>query len=589
MMETLKHKGLLFWAAVYLLLFAFLQTGHAFHFYFVEQNQMFLHTWPYVAEHLLQPGGVALMLSEYLLQFFILPYAGAVITAALLTGVGCLAYGLGRRIAPGANLLIACLLPLVALLFAHFDFNYFLYGTVAFLLMEATLYLVLGIGRPALRLGAQLLATPILFGLAGPVALLYALSAAVYELFGRSKPSYLVLLAVGEALLIGILSVYFALYGEYRHALLPDGYYHLSLAPRSVIYFSWCAFPAVILLACILGRRKAVRRKRLWTESVVQGVCLAALCVWGIPEYADKKSAMLKELDYYCRTEQWDKILKRCEGTLSNYLYIGYANLALAQKGELGERMFAYDQRGTQGLLVNWNKTSSISILLSELYFAMNEVAPAQEMAFEAYVSATGYGNPRMLKRLVQTNLIYGAYAVAEKYLAILEQTYAYRAWAKAHRPFLYNDALVAADPLLGSKRRSLMPVRKLALIDDGIDVELQQIAQANPKATASIHFAGAFYLLAKDMNRFQALIETYFDTPVLPVLPLAFQEAVIILSENAPDYPQRFRISEAVIRRFAAYRQQVVANNRGGNSSALPGLMRRSYGDTYWFYFMFK
>lgn len=48
-----------------------------------------------------------------------------------------------------------------------------------------------------------------------------------------------------------------------------------------------------------------------------------------------------------------------------------------------------------------------------------------------------GYGNPRMLKRLVQTNLIYGAYPVAEKYIRILENTFYYKDWAKSQRKFL--------------------------------------------------------------------------------------------------------------------------------------------------------
>jgi hypothetical protein len=220
--------------------------------------------------------------------------------------------------------------------------------------------------------------------------------------------------------------------------------------------------------------------------------------------------------------------------------------------------------------------------LLSEVYFAMNEIAPAQKMAFEANVSATGEGNPRMLKRLVQTNLIYGAYPVAEKYLDLLEQTFAYRSWAQAHRRFLADDEAVSADPLLGGKRRALTSSRALALTE-GLEVELQRIAEANPSDTSPIHYAGAFYLLSKDVERFRALVERYFGTPVLPVLPVAFQEAVIILSEKDPAYWRRFRISEAVVRRFADFRQQALSSARNAS------LMQPAFGDSYWFYFLFS
>jgi hypothetical protein len=225
---------------------------------------------------------------------------------------------------------------------------------------------------------------------------------------------------------------------------------------------------------------------------------------------------------------------------------------------------------------------------LSDIYFTVNQIALSQEMAFEAYVSTIGDGNPRILKRLVQTNLIYGAYPVAEKYISILEHTYCYRDWARAHRRFLYNDAEVENDSLLGNKRRSLLPDASLAQID-GLDADLHRIAAINPSDPAAILYAGAFYLLEKNLERFQALVEKYFATPVLPVLPLAFQEAVIILSEKDPDYWQHFGVSENVAGRFAEYKRQVVEANRRGSSHALPSLMRRAYGNTYWFYYMFK
>lgn len=159
-------------------------------------------------------------------------------------------------------------------------------------------------------------------------------------------------------------------------------------------------------------------------------------------------------MDYYARTEQWDEIIRHCHGPIKNYLYLTYLNRALAEKGELADRMFAFDQHGPQGLLASWNKTFTVSTLLSDAYFTLGEIALSQEMAFEGYVTVIGAGNPRNLQRLVQTNLIYGTYPIAEKYISILEKTYAYHDWAKRHRGFLYNDKAIEADPVLGPKRK---------------------------------------------------------------------------------------------------------------------------------------
>ena len=93
-------------------------------------------------------------------------------------------------------------------------------------------------------------------------------------------------------------------------------------------------------------------------------------------------------------------------------------------------------------------------------------------------------------------------------------------------------------------------------------------------------------YLLAKDLEGFKALVEKYYGTEFLPALPVHFQEAVIVMSEKEPDYWKRFNISETTATRFADYKKQVLANR---NNSAIAGLLNRSYGNTYWFYFMFK
>ena len=73
------------------------------------------------------------------------------------------------------------------------------------------------------------------------------------------------------------------------------------------------------------------------------------------------------------RNGQWDQIIRNCQGPIKNYLYLTYLNNALAEKGELGNRMFAFDQHGPQGLLASWNKTSSVSTLLSDAYFTLEK------------------------------------------------------------------------------------------------------------------------------------------------------------------------------------------------------------------------
>jgi len=583
----MKYKLVAFWLIVFGALFAFLQMCFEYHFYYIEQSQLFLFSEAYIRNKLLLPGGFSMLVAEFLVQFFIRPYVGALVTAVLLTGVGVCTAGIVKRIAPVSGLFILYVLPMLALLFMHFDFNYRVQGTVCYLMMMALLCGYMRIRNDLFRLVAGCVLVPVLFWLAGSITVLFAGMVCLFEGLRKTPKWYISLIGVAEVLLLGVGTVYFSLMGEYRWVFGPDLYYHNTLHPKEIIYYSWICLPLVFLIAFFVRNKNSLSGKKLFAgiSCIAQLAMIAAVLWWGMPKYSDAKTLKLKKLDYFARTEQWDKTIEECKGKLTNFLYMCHLNMALANKGELSDKMFNFDQRGPQGLLVQWNKSENISCMLSDIYFTMGATASSQEMAFEGYVSAMEDGNPRMLKRLVQTNLIYGTYPVAEKYISILEKTYAYRDWAQSQRKYLYNDEVVESDPILGTRRRMLPDRNSLAMIK-GLAGDLALFLEKGPANSAALQYLGAMYLLAKDLEGFKALVEKYYGTEFLPVLPVHFQEAVIVMSEKEPDYWKRFNVSETIVARFTDYKKQVLANR---NNSAIAGLLNRSYGNTYWFYFMFK
>ena len=583
----MKYKLVAFWLIVFGALFAFLQMCFEYHFYYIEQSQLFLFSEAYIRNKLLLPGGFSMLVAEFLVQFFIRPYVGALVTAILLTGVGVCTAGIVKRIAPVSGLFILYVLPMLALLFMHFDFNYRVQGTVCYLMMMALLCGYMRIRNDLFRLVAGCVLVPVLFWLAGSITVLFAGMVCLFEGLRKTPKWYISLIGVAEVLLLGVGTVYFSLMGEYRWVFGPDLYYHYTLHPKEIIYYSWICLPLVFLVAFFIRNKNSLSGKkwRAGISCIAQLAMIAAVLWWGMPKYSDAKTLKLKKLDYFARTEQWDKTIEECKGKLTNFLYMCHLNMALANKGELSDKMFNFDQRGPQGLLVQWNKSENISCMLSDIYFTMGATASSQEMAFEGYVSAMEDGNPRMLKRLVQTNLIYGTYPVAEKYISILEKTYAYRDWAQSQRKYLYNDEVVESDPILGTRRRMLPDRNSLAMIK-GLAGDLALFLEKGPANSAALQYLGAMYLLAKDLEGFKALVEKYYGTEFLPVLPVHFQEAVIVMSEKEPDYWKRFNVSETIVARFTDYKKQVLANR---NNSAIAGLLNRSYGNTYWFYFMFK
>ena len=583
--NNMKYIRLMAGIACFVVTAVFLQVTNSFHFYYIEQLQLFRYAADYWIAQLSEVGGVAALLGEGLTQYFAYPYVGPVVIAALLTGVFGWTAAILRQLQPKREPWLLALLPALALLLIQFDFNYLLKGTVAFVGMELALFAWMRVQRPGLRGISALFGVLFLYLTLGPIAGLFAVCTLLIDLCKqRGKRAYIFdLFAIALFALLAGLAVELTWVRNAAFAWTAQAYYHPILSPKPVIYFAWICLPVALLLTALWPAQTVLSVRRQWIEGLVQVALFAALCYVAIPRYAHREAYPLKQLDYANRQGNWDEVLRLSQGPIQNYLYLNYLNRALAEKGVLGDQAFAFNQHGPQGLMVGWDKTFSVSLLLSDVYFTLGEIALSQEMAFEANVSVIGAGSPRCLMRLVQTNLIFGAYPIAEKYLRLLEQMPVYREWARQHRTFLYNDAAVEADPLLGMKRRGLPTASDLAGIH-GLEHDLLLRAKQQPEYALPIQFVGVQRLLAKDLQGFQALLDTYYGTPALPTLPVSFQEAVIMLTERQPERWSYYQVSPAVTTRYGEYRN-LVLQNRG--NSQLPLLIQRYFGSTYWAYFL--
>ena len=255
-------------------------------------------------------------------------------------------------------------------------------------------------------------------------------------------------------------------------------------------------------------------------------------------------------------------------------------SIALAERGQLADSLFAYAPRGVEAILPTWDGSDpQVAALLSDLYFSMGDIDMAQRMAIEANTGMDDR-SPRMIKRLAETSLIRGAYPLAEKYLSVLEHTRYYGQWAHDARRFLYNDSAVVVDSLLGRKRRCLT-----ATTGD-LPYTLHAIAEHNPTHRASIEYAGVLLLLQKDLGRFRTLADSCAGRMVLPRLPKSFAEATLLYTFVGDTTAQkRYRLPADMTRRYADFRRRADAA-RGNRQSA--EALRDAFGDSYWYYFTF-
>lgn len=249
-------------------------------------------------------------------------------------------------------------------------------------------------------------------------------------------------------------------------------------------------------------------------------------------------------------------------------------NLELAEEGRLAEDAFCNVQKGSSGLVLDWEQDPRIAELLAEIYYTAGHIALSQRYAFEANVCAEKEYNPAMLKRLVTTNIIYGEYPVAKKYISLLEKDSRFGEWAKEQKRFLWDDAAVEADPEYGMKRRCI-PAEDFLASPVGIE-DMEHIIDANPDHRASMDYLGVYYLLDCDFERFGDLVEKYYGTPALPELPRSFAEAVCMMSENNPGYWRRFGVDPGVFKNWKDFVSRLSA-----------GVSMDRFKDTFWYYVM--
>lgn len=579
-----RYKTILFWSVAFCGMFIYLQLTNRYLFHFEEQMQLFLFTKAYTTETIGRIGGFSLYLSRFLTQFYILPFAGTFIISLLLTFTGMVIQLILKQLFPDSRWYVMYILPVIALLAMHLDFNYLLQGTVSYLLMVCVLYLYFRLGETNKRLFVAPFLVLLLYLLAGAVASLFVCMIILWELLNRQKRWYLSLLLGVEIVVIAVLTIRFSYTGEYRMALLPDVYYEPLLQVKK-IYMPWIALPVCLLLIWLLRNRKEPSVKADRISFAFQ--TLIALCLIYMTHLFSHDAVMKYnvEQDYYVRTKQWDKIISTFPAGDYNLQTFNVLNMALAQKGILGENMFGYDQRNSSYLIADWDITVPHAMALSDIYYMLGDVAAAQKLAFEGYIASINGGNVRLLQRLVETNLISGAYPIAEKYIRLLENTLFYRKWAKEQRVFLDNDSAVEQDYVLGNKRKSFCKDGQYA-VSAKLDKVLEQLAINNPGNQKAIEYLAIYYLLDRDMENYRRILEKYYTTKVWPKLATCMQEAVIVLEEDDPKYWLQHGVSGKVEQNYWKFDHDM---NNKQHLFNFRELMASGYGNTYWYYFMFK
>ncbi|MBP3519011.1 MAG: hypothetical protein J6K31_11560 [Parabacteroides sp.] len=582
----MKYKHVISGLFLFLLQVVVFYCVFCFLFPFKEQLQMFQFTGLYATTTLGQAGGVALYISEFLSQFYIVIGAGPVIAALVLTGIAIFSFLVLKKISSRDDLPFVSLLPWLSLFIMQLDYDYQEQGTIAYLFLLLFLWLYTNLPLRG-RLIYGICMIPMLYWMGGPIVHLFAFSALLFECLTHGNKKYVSLIYLLVAILSAVIGTYFGFSRNLKFAFLPDAYYDPMLhTPR--IYYSWYALPTMMIVGAYLKKWKepvVLKRKYLWIG--FQWVMMGFVTYQGII-YGGRLDTMdhLKQ-DYYIRNEEWDKVITSFDQTTLSKRRMCGLNLALAHKGILSEKLLDYPQRGIETLMLRWDQSVFTAELHSDLYYCMGIISTAQKFAFEAFVSSHPSGNPRMLKRLVETNLITGAYPVAGKYIRLLENTWYYKDWATAHRRFLYNDRAIEEDKELGIRRRCWQSETLIPRLYTDPVSSLIHLVPACPANKAGLQYLTSFLLLNKDIETYKTLQESLYRSPAWRNMTECQQEALVICSPNNPHFWLEHGVSIKVRNRALAFMQKVQETSRPGQNPAVA--LASEYGKTYWYYYMFN
>lgn len=149
-------------------LFLYMYLRHGYAFPFIEQNSMFMWDGGHLLRRVAECGGAAAVARDFLLQFFVEPWSGALIASLLLTAAGVAAWRTLERVAPANGALLLWLAPVVTQMFLAIDCDYRYEGLVSWLAAWGlfSLFVRFG-GRVAVRIAAASVAGVALYWLAG--------------------------------------------------------------------------------------------------------------------------------------------------------------------------------------------------------------------------------------------------------------------------------------------------------------------------------------------------------------------------------------------------------------------------------------
>ena len=504
---------------------------------FQEQYQMFLFDIGYFLERIVQPGGLADYISEFLVQFYYMPVLGGTIIALLLMSIQAISWGLMKQygmkaVFPGYLL---SFVPSIVLWCAMGDQNLLLSFVVALsgaLLMG---WIHNRFHNRLVKVVFELVSTALVYWFLGPVVFLYA-ALMIGDTLMKGKQNGHILSSLGYSACLLILTVAWILlttqslqYPLYRIFSGLNYYrYPGTVSPLPLGVMIWTV--VVVFFGMVPDGHAWIKKLQQSKVVMVLAYVLVIVASWfGIKASFDAMTYDLIDYDFLVRTEQWDKIIEKAEKKpATTPLSVSCVNLALSQKGMLADRLFEFYQNGGEGLFPTFTRDMISPVSTAEIFFRLGMVNDAERYMFEAQEAIPNYRkSARLTRRIIECEIINGNYQVAAKLLRRLQKTLFYSNWANQMMALLGNEKAINRHPIYGKLRKYREKKQDFLFSDREMDQMLGLLFLNDNHNKMAYEYLVCYELLQRDMEKFMQYypLGRFVD---YDHIPRSFQEILI-------------------------------------------------------------
>ncbi len=573
-------------------IFVWLNVMPVLHYF--SQQPSFEPGWPYFLQFLRYPGGFGKYLSNLAMQCFYYNFAGSLVIIAFACLNTYFLYLILSRLELARGPLILAI-PFAFSLAVFRDYYFPVETALATLFIFAAVYLFTAIrSLPS----ASLYIPPLLWlliylGFGSGAALVFAVTAVIVILLTSSSrkvllPSAIMLITAGLLPLLFYEFIFNISLSRAFVQFLPEVPVSLAYSHSAFIWIMVFLIPVSVITARIFSlpvfRLKGLK-ERIGKTFQGKASLVPELAVWLITaavlyapqhfaEDAHRKNVILA--GYYAYHEDWAKVISVAKSDPEYDLVINLEyNRAIDRTGRFLEMFFEYPQLlGTVSLHPDELASPTLAMQSSDFYYNLSYISKSQHWAYAAMTLEPR--NPRILKRLVLTNIISGNYKASGTYLNVLARNFFEKDFVAKYRSYLSDTTLILKDKEITEKRR-LMPHNFAVPVNIRDRLADLTVHADNRQAWEYLQVCN---MLELDLGRFYASFSP--SAGFYEKLPLAYEQALLMYLYSTGQKSSPVMISRQTMEQFTGFLRTLKQFNN--DPAAARGALE-SLKDTYFYY----